>query len=137
MNEIDIDDAAPFPVKPFKTKANVQIPRTFIPGWMAKIVYAQYRFHHGQKNPPAPLEYFAQAGGFDAMHVLDFLMGGNGDGKKFYHMLRTGFSEQSVKGEVQIIKPGTKEFYDTMREWQSERDEQHRADNKLTFGYRG
>lgn len=137
MAEINIDDAAPFPVKAFTTKAKVQVPRTFIPGWMVKIVYAQYQWHHGKSGPVAPLDHFLQSGGFEAMHVLDFLMGGNGDGKKFMWMMKTGFRETSVKGEVAIIKHGSKEYAEAVREFQSEIEEDQRRNSKLVFGPRG
>ena len=109
----DSSKAFPFPVLEFRTAASVTIPRSFIPQWMADFVYAQWIKVHGHS---VPLEHFRQKGGFEAALILDLIAGGDGSGSALKRAMRSTQTEKSIKGEVEILVPGTKAYAEAMRE---------------------
>jgi len=125
----ETDDAAPFPVKPFRAATGKMVPRSFIPMWMARLVHSRYARYYG---PTVTLDWFMANGGLEASHVLDFIAGGNGNGKRFNETQKTKFNERSVKGEVQILVPGTKEYTEAVREMESqEKADKQKAESNL------
>lgn len=128
----DPSKVTPFPVKPFKNASSVTIPRSFIPQWMADFVYAQWVKAHGGA---VPMEHFRKEG-FDAGQILDLIGGGDGSGTALKRNIRTTQTEKSVKGEVEILKPGTRAYQDAMREIFDHSD-QARKKNESNIGATG
>jgi len=106
-----------FPIHPFRQGNGVAIPQSFIPLWLAQIVYARWTFQHGRTMT---LEQIAEQGGFGPMVMLDLLAGGTG--QEPYEAFRNVVSRKSVsvKNKVQIVVPGTNEYRDAMKEMAEE-----------------
>jgi hypothetical protein len=138
----DSSKAFPFPVREFRTAASITVPRSFIPQWMADFVYAQWTKVHGHN---VPIEHFKEQGGFEAGLVLDLIAGGDGSGTALKRAMRSTQTEKSIKGEVEILVPGTKAYMDAMREMSDHaKSAQKKAESnlgatgqRLKFGYNG
>lgn len=110
--------AKPFPIKPFKTSNGVEIPKSEIPWWLAEIVYARIVTLHGRM--PSLEQIAQQQGGFDAASFLDVMAGGTGLPPFGTFRAMVANKQRSIKDQVQIVVPGTREYTDAMREVASE-----------------